>query len=193
MPTGVPNSCVICRSPNRLAIDREIVMGEKSMKQLAKEIGVARRTVYVHRAHCSKALQAASEHRDQAVAGTLLGEMRAVQARAWDLLNTMQAEGDHRGAVLALREAREVVEGMDGMLTRATELLASHGQAIVVVDAGQDGFCPECLHCREKLIEKEPEDAAKALLSRAPRAPVVGPPGQMERALVRRKRTEANA
>lgn len=82
---------------------------------------------------------------DPAEPKTMLEEMRLVQRRAWLLLENMSGDGDHRGAVLALRECREVLTSLDGMMRRAAE--ATGAMAITVVDAGSQEYCPWCPHC----------------------------------------------
>jgi hypothetical protein len=45
--------------------------------------------------------------------------MRRVQHKAWELLAKMEAEGDLRGSIVALREVRECIESLGDMLSRA--------------------------------------------------------------------------
>jgi hypothetical protein len=45
--------------------------------------------------------------------------LRRVQQKAWELLAKMEAEGDLRGSIVALREVRECVESLGEMLSRA--------------------------------------------------------------------------
>jgi hypothetical protein len=45
--------------------------------------------------------------------------MRRVQRKAWQLLANTEAEGDHRGAIVALREIRECIESLGDILSRA--------------------------------------------------------------------------
>ena len=56
-----------------------------------------------------------------------------VQHKAWELLGKMEAEGDHRGSVVALREVRECMESLDDMLARAEALKAGSGELLVKV------------------------------------------------------------
>ncbi len=61
----------------------------------------------------------ASEQHDEKRAIDLLTEARRVRDKAWELLDTMQSEGDHRGSVVALREVRECLETLGSLLSRA--------------------------------------------------------------------------
>ena len=45
--------------------------------------------------------------------------MRRVQQKAWELLDKTEAEGDHRGAIVALREVRECLGALDELLAKA--------------------------------------------------------------------------
>ena len=45
--------------------------------------------------------------------------MRRVQQKAWELLGRAESEGDHRGAIVALREVRECLESLGEMLAKA--------------------------------------------------------------------------
>jgi hypothetical protein len=44
--------------------------------------------------------------------------MRRVQRKAWELLARTESEGDHRGAIVALREVRECLESLGEMLAK---------------------------------------------------------------------------
>jgi hypothetical protein len=48
----------------------------------------------------------------------MLDEMRLVQRKAWELLDKSESEGDHRGAIVALREVRECLESLGEMLAK---------------------------------------------------------------------------
>src|SRR5215471_10181970 len=52
----------------------------------------------------------------------ILAEMHRVRQKAWELLGKMEAEGDHRGSVVALRKVRECMESLGEMLARAEAL-----------------------------------------------------------------------
>jgi hypothetical protein len=61
----------------------------------------------------------AAERRDQDLGDSLLDDIRRVQQKAWELLAKMEAEGDHRGSIVALREVRGCIESLGDMLSRA--------------------------------------------------------------------------
>jgi len=45
--------------------------------------------------------------------------MRRVQQKAWELLAKTESEGDHRGAIVALREVRECLGALGELLGKA--------------------------------------------------------------------------
>lgn len=142
----IAKECPVCRHPDRLRVDREVIQGG-NFTAIAASIGVTTSHLFRHRKHASEALTRLAADRDTGIATTLVSEMRQVQRQSWTLLHKMSKEGDHRGAVLAVRECREVLESIDGMLTRAAEALNNGGMAIHVVDVGTGSYCPECPHC----------------------------------------------
>ena len=54
----------------------------------------------------------ASEQREENLGDNLLEKMRRAQRKAWQLLDTAESEGHHRGAIMALREVRECLESL---------------------------------------------------------------------------------
>jgi hypothetical protein len=71
-----------------------------------------------HKSHVSQAIVKAGERREERLADNLLDEMRRVQHKAWELHARTESEGDHRGAIVALREVRECLESLGEMLAK---------------------------------------------------------------------------
>lgn len=140
-------SCRLCEHPERLEIERLLVSGGLKRRELAERYGVGLTMLKNHQRHAAPTIAKALARREELAGTSLMVEMRIVQERAWALLNAMTADGDNRGAVLALRECREVLESLDKMLARAQE--QSNGSALVirVLDTGSEGYCPCCPHC----------------------------------------------
>lgn len=141
--------CCLCRHPQREAIDLKLSQGV-AITHLARELNISRPTLIKHRDAMQGKIAKLVEQRHERGAATVLDEMRAVQSRAWQLLNTMSGEGDHRGATLALRECREVLEAMDRNLTKAAEAAANKGMSLILLDASREEYCSECRHCAKK-------------------------------------------
>lgn len=120
----MPRTCTACTSPQRQAIDAAIVAGT-SFRNIAERFGTSVAAIFRHKSHAAQAIVKASERREEQIGDNLLGEMRRVQCKAWELLAKTEADGDHRGSIVALREVRECIESLGEMLSRA--------------DSGQDG------------------------------------------------------
>jgi len=105
----MPRACTACAHPDRDALDRALVRGEPK-RQIAASLGLAESALGRHaRAHLPKMLVAAEQARASANADLLLGELAALQGKALELLARAEADGDLRGAIVALKEARECV------------------------------------------------------------------------------------
>jgi hypothetical protein len=114
----LPRTCRACGSPQRKAIDAALAAGE-SFRHIAKRFGISSAALFRHRTHNSVLIVRAAEKREERLGDNLLDEIRRMNRKAWELLAKMEAEGDHRGSIVALREARECVESQDAMLARA--------------------------------------------------------------------------
>ena len=69
----------------------------------------------------------------------LLVEAERVRHKAWELLGRLEAEGDHRGSVVALREVRGCMETLGGLLNRANGL-ADVSDAAILEEAKRRGL-----------------------------------------------------
>ena len=135
----MPRVCTACAHPARETLDRALVRGEPK-RQIAARHGLAESALGRHaRAHLPRALVSAEEVRASASADALLRESLAMQAKALDLMARAEAEGDVRGAIVALKEARECVElrARLGAELRAAKVVPMATQTIQVeyVDA----------------------------------------------------------
>lgn len=119
--------CAVCQNGAVGAIDRDLQIGGKSRRSIAKEYGLSLTTLNRHAAH--RAVQAgylaaekakrdrrspqARTHRalDSLLAGTsIAGEIRALKARADRLGASAEASGDAKTALAAVRELTRLVE-----------------------------------------------------------------------------------
>jgi hypothetical protein len=113
----MPRTCLACAHSDRTAIDNALVAGEP-LRNIAKRVSISPAGLLRHKSHVSQAIVNASERREEQLGDNLLDEMRRVQRKAWQLLDTAESEGDHRGAIVALREVRECLESLGAMLAR---------------------------------------------------------------------------
>jgi hypothetical protein len=63
--------------------------------------------LFRHKTHAAQAFVKAAGRREEDLGDSLLDDIRQVQPKAWELLAKMEAEGDLRGSIVALREVRE--------------------------------------------------------------------------------------
>lgn len=127
----MPRTCVTCAHPERANIDKALATGE-SFRNIAKRFAISQAGLFRHKDHVASAIVKASEKREEKLGNNLLDEMQRVQRKAWELLGKMEAEGDHRGSVVALREARECMESLGEMLAKAEALKAGSGGECLV-------------------------------------------------------------
>lgn len=116
----MPRTCLACSNPNRAAIDKAIASGQP-LRDIAARVSISPSALARHKAHAAQAIVKASERREERLGDSLLDEMRRMNRKAWDLLGKAESEGDYRGAIVGLREARECIETQDKMLARAAE------------------------------------------------------------------------
>ena len=108
----MPRPCLACSSPERLAIDEALVQGEP-LRNIAQRVSISPAGLLRHKNHIAQSIVRATEKREGNLGDDLLNEMRRVQQKAWELLARAESEGDHRGAIVALREVRECLESLD--------------------------------------------------------------------------------
>lgn len=114
----MPRTCLACSSPERAEIDNALVVGEP-LRNIAERVSISPPSLLRHKQHIAQAIVKAADEQEAKQALDLLAESRRVRDKAWELLDTMQSEGDHRGSVVALREVRECVETLGSLLSRA--------------------------------------------------------------------------
>src|SRR6266566_3961876 len=91
----MPRTCSCCKNPDREKIDAALVAGE-SFRQIAERYALSVTAVFRHKTHVGQAI-----------------------VKAWELLGKMEAQGDHRGSIVAVREGRECLESLGAMLEKA--------------------------------------------------------------------------
>ena len=116
----MPRTCLACASPERSQIDTGIVSG-RPLREISEKFRIAISSLHRHKAHAAGSIVKAAERREESLGDNLLGEMRRVQRKAWELLGKAEAKGDHRGLIVALRKVRECIDALGSMLKRATE------------------------------------------------------------------------
>jgi hypothetical protein len=95
-----------------------------------------------HKSHVAVTLANAQERRQEKLGDSIFAEMRRIFDKGRELLKKFEADGDTRGAIVALREVRATLEAMDTMQSRVDEV--KQGQ--IVINITRDPATPEiCL------------------------------------------------
>ena len=138
----MPQTCKACKHPQRREIDAALAAGE-SMRNIASRYGMSEAAVCRHKSHTSTQIVKAAERREDRLGDNLVDELLRINRKAWELLAKMEAEGDHRGSVVALREVRECVSTQDEMLSRAVKIQAVTDPGSIEIRIIQVGSEPQ--------------------------------------------------
>jgi hypothetical protein len=114
----MPRTCLACASPERVAIEQALVVGEP-LRNIAKRVSISPAGLLRHKNHVAQVIAKAGERHEERLGDNLLDEMRRVQRKAWELLAKTESQGDHRASIVALREVRECLESLGEMLAKA--------------------------------------------------------------------------
>ena len=144
----MPRQCTICTHADRAKIEKALA-GGGTLRDIARQWCVTKDALYRHKEHLSQAVVKAAEKREERFGFNLVDELLRINRKAWELLGKMEAQGDHRGSVVALREVRECVATQDEMLSRALKVQALNDPGAItciVVDlAGENPATPKSL------------------------------------------------
>jgi len=109
----MPRTCTICKHADREAINAALIEGQ-AYRNVSVRFGTSVASLQRHKAeHMPVALAKAREVReanDISFADDLFAQLKALRNKAVKILNTAEAAGDLRTALLALREARATIE-----------------------------------------------------------------------------------
>ena len=101
----MPQSCTVCRNPERFAIDAALVQNE-SLRHIAKHFRTTPASLYRHRKHLPLELTQAKQAQDVACATTLLDRVQSLMARLESIAEQAQKDRAWAAAVGAVREVR---------------------------------------------------------------------------------------
>ena len=121
----MPQTCSVCRHPQRPAIDRALVAGT-SIRDIAGQFSLSRSAVERHRAeHVPLRLVKREEERQTLDADELLAQAKGLYSKAVGLLRQAESAGDVRAALVGVRTALAVLElllEVEGRLHRAPQI-----------------------------------------------------------------------
>ena len=155
----MPQTCLACSHPERAVIDNALAAGQ-SFRDIAGRFSLSRSGLHRHKDHVAQAIVKASEKREESLGANVLAEAERLRAKAWELLKRPENEGDTRGAVVALREARECLETRVGMLSGKNLDLASVSDDAILEEARRRGLN---IHGQYVLTERERREAEESI------------------------------
>jgi hypothetical protein len=115
----MPPTCTICTHANRTRIDRALVSGEASIRDIAGQWSVSKSALSRHRNHIPAALTQAAAAAEIAAADNLIEHVRDLQSKTVTILDSAMRSNDHRVALQAIGQARANI----ALLAELTEQL----------------------------------------------------------------------
>lgn len=117
----MPRVCTICAHEEREAIDKALLNGG-SFRDIAGQFTVSRSALDRHKAsHLMEHLAQAKEAAEVIRADDLLFQVRSLQAKTLAILTKAEQEGDLRGALMAISQARQNLELLARLLGELDE------------------------------------------------------------------------
>ena len=131
----MPRKCSICNAEDREKIDRALASGT-AISAISREYSASEDSLWRHKAHISKALVRSAERAGESLEDKLRLELDRIRERMWALQGQMQSDGDLRGALVALKEIRAVVDSMAAILAppKTRHDADSHDRFILIVE-----------------------------------------------------------
>ena len=108
------SQCSICNHPKRREIDKALVTGSMSYRNMVERYGVSMAALSRHKAQhlprLVKAAEAAAEVQAVAFGADLIDELDRLLKRSMAILEKAEKAGELRVALQAIREARETLK-----------------------------------------------------------------------------------
>ena len=130
----VSRVCTICKHPQRLDIERELIAGAP-LRDIAGRFGRSKTAVLRHKDHVSQGLKAEQEAHEAVRSRTLLDDIRAgerradlLYARAEEILTAALQQNNSRSALQAIRAATSVMGEARAYLALRGELVGDLGR-----------------------------------------------------------------
>jgi DNA-binding transcriptional ArsR family regulator len=163
--TEIKSRCIVCSHPDRLEIDKALLAGSKTYREIEAEYKISRSAIsrHVQKGHISAQVAKAHEAKQVSEACSLLEQVQDLQSTANRILKDAESKKDLRGACQAIREVRSILE----LLAKMTGELQGEGVTVNIVENPQfiefksvvmGVMCPEC---REQLRQRLAEIAGK--------------------------------
>lgn len=135
----MPQTCTICRHPEREAIDADLVAGTP-YRHIAGRTGTSTASLQRHKERClSATLVKATEAAEVVHADALLAKVRAIEDEARRLGRKAEQQGDLRAALLACRELARMCELMGRLVGAFHEETHAAGLTVQIMLLKTDG------------------------------------------------------
>ena len=116
----MPRTCSVCRSPKRAQIE-ELSLAGVPLRNISERTGASVASILRHRdAHLSRALVRAAGAEDDTVAVTHLDQLRELRDEMRRLGRQAEKDGDVRAALVALKQAGDLVESTARLVEAGT-------------------------------------------------------------------------
>jgi hypothetical protein len=144
----VPRVCRACHDAKVDEINSAIAEG-RSFRNTAERFGLSLAGLVRHRQHVAGALAKTRETREVLSAERLVERLAALEREARSILTRAKRAGEHRTALVAVRELREQIEAV-GRLAAVAALRQPSGPVTITVDLREaDTPPPPLLPARE--------------------------------------------
>ena len=105
----MPKRCLVCTHPRREEVDRAIARGEP-YAAISRTYSISRHSIERHaKLHLPVVVREAARTQVVEHGGTILDQVRRLNAKALQLLDEAAAKGRYTGAAAFLKEARELL------------------------------------------------------------------------------------
>lgn len=115
------NVCTCCRSPSRVDLDRVLVTGTESIRDVAARFGLGRSAVERHGRTCLGLSDPGSRLHGMAARAELAAVAASAVVRATELLDREETRGNGRGTVAALGALARVLGSAERLCPPADE------------------------------------------------------------------------
>jgi hypothetical protein len=106
----MPRRCTVCTHTNRDEIEAELIEG-KEFREMAARFALSSGALFRHRqGHLPERLVKAREAAEISKADGLVGQLEALQAKAKQILDKAESDGDLRTALAGVKELSRLIE-----------------------------------------------------------------------------------